>query len=142
MGYIPSEEELDSAMKEAYFLRQKHYKVNRLLEERIRQLSRRGYIIIHPEVQYILDNRDGNNSSLDIGSKFVCQHMIISGVNGIEETIESSDDKLVRRLYDGCKSIQTSLRYANDTVIFMKSIKQRLLDQEAADKVSHIRFVG
>ena len=142
MGYIPSGEELDSAMKEAYFLRQKHYKVNRLLEERIRQLSRRGYIIIHPEVQYILDNRDGNNSSLDIGSKFVCQHMIISGVNGIEETIESSDDKLVRRLYDGCKSIQTSLRYANDTVIFMKSIKQRLLDQEAADKVSHIRFVG
>ena len=89
MGYVPTQEEVIQSYENANSLRERYWRANRILERRIRQLSKKGCITIHPEIQHIFDNRDGNNHDLAFEEGFVCRSGVISMFHGIKGTVQA-----------------------------------------------------
>ena len=116
---------------------EKYHKANELLERRIKQLSKKGKITLHPDIKDLIYNR---NKALDPVEPQIVYLMVISYVHGIEETVNSSDDRLVKGLYEKCNRLREASDAEAKRVIGQHCVEIRREEIAEYGKIAHIRF--
>lgn len=119
-----------------------YYRVNELLERRILQLHKRGDIVMNEHTADFLLNRDRVNDDSLYPAESLMYSLVTMSVPGITETVQSSEDWLVRDLYELCKLYRRSHEAEGHRRIVKHFDQVQAEERKAYAKIEHMRFRG
>lgn len=125
-------------------------KAESLLIKRINQLERKGRISVHPKTRetiYKIESRD--DPSLDAADRFLRHYIKLHSCEGMEETINSTSDWLVRRILQRHKHYEDVLTKQHEKEMAERSRgigeyfrKLQHAENIAYARIANMRFVG
>lgn len=115
-----------------------YYRANSLLEKRIKQLLSRGNIVIHSQLKSRFGlKKEGDSSEVDFDND-----LVLYGLGGTKETVNSSNDWVVKKIYKMCCEYKIDCEFEGDTILIRHFEKIISEERSLYKKIDDKKFVG
>ena len=135
MGYLPSNQEVSEAFKSLNSVKDEYRQAYTQFGERMVLLHKQEKINVHKSIEGIVLNWDKPLKGVE---HLYCGMLPLFAET--KESVESSDDELLKQLYEKCLDLHRSCEYLRNGAIGKMAIKNTYDHAAALSKMADKRF--